>query len=68
MFEMKSLDICLLPSEKLWLLQWFHQMRDADSQLCFPADNQDGVGVPAQKSSTWAQLKSSQSGEDTVKT
>lgn len=43
-------------------------MRDAGSKLYFPADNQDGVGVPAQKDFTWAQLKSSQSGEDTVKT
>lgn len=43
-------------------------MRDADSKLCFPADNQDRVGVPAQKGSTWAQLKSSQSEEYTVKT
>jgi len=28
-----------------------HQMRDADSKLCFPADKQDRVGVPAPKDS-----------------
>lgn len=62
------------PSEKLSVLDGvmccvlFHQMRDADAKLCFPADKQDRVGVPAQKDSACAQLKSSWSGECTLKT
>lgn len=65
MFQIKSLGICLLPSEKLFVAV---VSPDEGCRLCFPVDNQDRVGVPAQKYSTWAQLKSSQSGEDTVKT
>lgn len=36
----------------------FHQMRDAGSELCFPADKQDGIGIPVQEGSARVQLKS----------